>query len=92
MIAFEIRFLKISFKDYFPWRKIFLIIMISFFSLIPFILIEVFFKYGVILTMLYGILYLIMVAILELRYNLFVLPKDYIVSKTDSIGLKNRFF
>jgi O-antigen/teichoic acid export membrane protein len=78
MIAFEIRYLNIGIKLHYPWKKILQIILISFFSLIPFILIELFINTGIIITIFYGILYLLIVAVLELKYDLFILPKAFI--------------
>jgi O-antigen/teichoic acid export membrane protein len=90
MIAFEIRYLNIGLKNHYPWKKILQIIIISFFSLAPFILIEFFIYSGVIITIIYSILYLSIVAILELRYDLFLLPRDFILNRIDSFTIKTR--
>jgi O-antigen/teichoic acid export membrane protein len=92
MIAFEIRYLNIGFKSHYPWKKIFQIILISFFPLVPFIVIENFFNSGVAVTIFYGILYLIIVALLQLKNDLFILPRDFVISRIGVMGLKSGFY
>jgi O-antigen/teichoic acid export membrane protein len=92
MIAFEIKYLNIGFKYHYPWEKIFRIILISFFSLVPFILIELFFNSGIILAMFCSALYLSLVAFLELQYDMFILPRDFIINKIESMALKSGFY
>ena len=91
MIFYEIRYLNISFRNHYPWGKIFQILLISFLPLVPFIIVEVFFSGGIIVTIFLGLLYLLIVALLELKYNLFIIPKDFIINRIESIALISRF-
>jgi peptidoglycan/xylan/chitin deacetylase (PgdA/CDA1 family) len=87
MIAFEVRYMKLKFKNHYPWDKIFRIILVSFLPLIPFILIEVFFPGGIIISIFYGIIYLSIVALLEIKYNLFLLPGEFVVNRIKAIAI-----
>jgi O-antigen/teichoic acid export membrane protein len=73
IIYCEIRLIKIDIKNYFPWKKFAMIFSISLISLIPFILIELFFNFEIILSMICGIIYLFIVSLLEIKYEVFVL-------------------
>lgn len=89
MIAYEVRYMRIKIWHHYPWRKIFQIILISFFSLIPFLLIEFFFQGGIIISIFYSALYLLIVTLLELKYDLFILPRDFIIGKIENIALRS---
>ena len=78
MIYYEIRILNLNLASYFPWKKIFVIISISIICLLPFAVLEFFFRSGVFLTLCYGLTYLVLVTALELKYNLFVVPSYFI--------------
>ncbi len=62
-----------------PWKEFAQITVISVTSLVPFIAIEYYYDYGVVLTALIGFVYLLIVAVLEMRYDL--LPIDNSVLK-----------
>jgi O-antigen/teichoic acid export membrane protein len=92
MIAFEIKYMKLTFRNHYPWEKIFSIILISLLSLMPFILIEVFFHGGIIISIFYGIIYLSLVAFLEMKYNLFLLPGEFVLSRIEAIAIKSGLY
>jgi O-antigen/teichoic acid export membrane protein len=70
-LATEIKLLKANFRSFFPWKELGLIGLISSASIVPFIALEYYFKYGILTTALLGIFYLLAVALFELKYNLF---------------------
>lgn len=88
MIAFEVRYMKIKFRDYYPWDKILRIFLVSVITLIPFILIELFIPGGIIVSVFYGIIYLSIVAFLEMKYNLFIMPGEFILGRIETIAIK----
>ena len=92
MIAFEVRYMRIKFRNHYPWGSIFRIVLISFFALIPFILIEVFFPGGIVISIFYALIYLAVVSFLELKNNLFILPRDFIVNRAEAILVKSGFY
>jgi O-antigen/teichoic acid export membrane protein len=81
-LATEIKLLKSSFKKFFPWKEFALIGLIATIPVIPFVAIEHYLNYGVITTILFGAIYLSIVASLELKFNLFPI---------DSSVIKKRF-
>jgi O-antigen/teichoic acid export membrane protein len=92
IIFFEIRLLKIKIRNYFPWKNFVLIFLISGLSIIPFILAEYFFNTGIILVMFLGIVYLIIVSLLELKFNVFVLDYFIVRQGINALILKSRLF
>jgi O-antigen/teichoic acid export membrane protein/peptidoglycan/xylan/chitin deacetylase (PgdA/CDA1 family) len=88
MIAFEVRYMKIRFRDYYPWDKILRIFLISFLTLIPFLLIEILIPGGIIITIFYGMVYILAVAIIEIHYDLFILPGEFIRSRAESLAFR----
>jgi hypothetical protein len=80
--------MKIKFMDYYPWDKILRIFLISFITLIPFILIELFIPGGIIVSVFYGIIYLSIVALLEMRYNLFIMPGEFLLRRIETMAIK----
>jgi O-antigen/teichoic acid export membrane protein len=92
MIAYEVRFMKVNFRNHYPWDKIFRIILISFLPLIPFILIEVFLPGGIIISIFYGIIYLSVVALLEMKFKLFILPGEFVISRIEAIAVRSGLY
>jgi O-antigen/teichoic acid export membrane protein len=80
-LHYEMKYLKSNFFSYFPWKKFFIIAMISLVSIIPFVILEHVVEYGNIIMVLFGTLYIIIVSILEIQYGVFVF---------DNISLSNR--
>ncbi len=72
-LAAEIRLLNSNLKTFFPWKKFALIGAISFVTIIPFVFLEYMFDYGIFVTALMGLIYLLIVSVLELKYNIFAL-------------------
>jgi O-antigen/teichoic acid export membrane protein len=92
MIVFEVRYMKLKLRNHYPWAKIFRIILISFFALIPFILIELFVPGGIIISLFYGIIYLSAVALLEMKYKLFILPEEFVINRVGAVAAKLRLY
>jgi O-antigen/teichoic acid export membrane protein len=82
-LAKEIKLTNSNFANFFPWKQFLQITMISCITIIPFAALEFYFSYGILATALLGIIYLLIVALLELKYDLFPM---------DSTTIKNRFF
>ncbi|TAJ12107.1 lipopolysaccharide biosynthesis protein [Marinilabiliaceae bacterium JC017] len=79
-LAQEIKLVKSNFIDFFPWKQFGKITIVSGVSIIPFVAFEYYLDYGVIVTMLLGVTYIVIVALLEMKYNL--LPMDNSVIKS----------
>lgn len=79
-LSSEIRLLKSNFFRFFPWENFARIILISFVSIIPFLALECAFDYGIFSTVMLGTIYLVIVALLEIKYELF--PMDVNVIKS----------
>ena len=88
MISFEVRYMRIRFRDYYPWDKILRIFLISFITLIPFLLIELLIPGGIIISIFYGMVYILAVALIEIKYDLFILPGEFILRRPEVIALK----
>jgi O-antigen/teichoic acid export membrane protein len=81
-LSSEIRLLESNFRDFFPWRDFARIALISVVSVLPFLAMEYYLNYGILTTALLGLIYLLIVASLEVKYNLFPI---------DSLLIKKRF-
>lgn len=68
----EMKLLNSNVFSYFPWKKFFHIALIALVSIIPFVLIENYFEYGDVVAALFGVLYLVIVSLLEIKFGLFV--------------------
>jgi len=77
-LAAQIRLVKSSVSGFFPFEKFAAIALITLASITPFFLIERYFTYGVFTTALLGITYLILVAALEIRFDLFPVGRSVI--------------
>lgn len=88
ILMFEIKFINCTVKNFFPWKNFGLIALISLISIIPFTIIEHFFNYGIVVMALMAMLYLIIVSILEIKYNLFVIDSSFFRNKMQDIVLK----
>jgi O-antigen/teichoic acid export membrane protein len=80
-LAAEIKLLKLRFTNFFPWKNFATITLISLISVIPFLALEYWFDYGIIVSALLGILYIIIVSMLELKYDLFPMASDSVKNK-----------
>jgi O-antigen/teichoic acid export membrane protein len=83
-LAAEIKLLKCNFFNFFPWKNFAQITLISFISIIPFLAVEYYFDYGIFVTFMLGILYIIIVSLLELRYDLFPMDSSTIKARVVS--------
>lgn len=77
-LAAQIRLVKSTVAGFFPFEKFAAIALITLGSVTPFFLIERYFTYGVFTTGLLGITYLLIVAALEIRFNLFPVERSVI--------------
>jgi O-antigen/teichoic acid export membrane protein len=83
-LAVEIKILNSNLRSFFPWRKFGYIFLISALSVIPFVIMEQFLHYGILLTAVFGCTYLVIVSLVEIRYNLFVFDSVTIKSKIET--------
>ncbi|MCG8582530.1 MAG: oligosaccharide flippase family protein [Bacteroidales bacterium] len=83
-LAQEIKLIKSNFFHFFPWKEFAQVTIISVGTIIPFVAIEYYFDYGVILTAIAGSVYLLLVALLEINYNLFPVDVDILRSFYES--------
>lgn len=70
-LAKEIKLTKSKFIDFLPWKEFGQISLISFISIVPFVAVEYFLDYGIISSAFLGIMYILIVSVLEMKYNLF---------------------
>jgi O-antigen/teichoic acid export membrane protein len=73
MLFKEAEVLGTNLRGLLPWRDMGRIALIALGAYIPFVLIEFNFTYGIVLSAIFGAVYVILVSLLELRYGLFVL-------------------
>lgn len=90
MIIKEMKLLNSNIINFYPWKKFAIIFLISLISIIPFLLIEFFLDYGIILVILFILVYLIIVSILEMKYNVFIFENQIVKSKINKLILKVR--
>lgn len=86
----EIKLVNSSVSKFYPWKKFVMILLISITSLTPFILVEYYYSINVGLSIILAIIYLFIVSILELKFEVFVFEKSYVKSKIKKIFLKRR--
>lgn len=79
-IFFEIKILKISFWNYLPWKKIGKILFISVFLIIPVVIVNHFIHLNVFTAGFIGIVYVLIVWLIELQLDLFIISKDKLQS------------
>ena len=78
---YEIRLLNCSVRDYFPWKKIGIILVITLLCLIPFIAIHQWFNLNVFFSALCAFLYLLITFSSMIILDVFTIDKNYILSK-----------
>jgi O-antigen/teichoic acid export membrane protein len=70
-LAKEISVVNSNVIDFFPWKEFGKISLISCISILPFLTMEYFFDYSLWVTIMLGILYIVIVAVTEIKFNLF---------------------
>lgn len=88
MLIKEMHLLQSDIFNFFPWKKIATIALISFATLIPFLVLNFFLTYGIILAAILGLIYLIIVSILEIKYELFIIESSKIKKRIADITVK----
>jgi O-antigen/teichoic acid export membrane protein len=76
MMFYEIRILGCNLKQYLHWRNMIKIFNISFLVIIPFIIVELKLHTSIPLTILFGLIYVLIVSSIEIKYDLFVFSYD----------------
>ncbi|MCW0481659.1 lipopolysaccharide biosynthesis protein [Gaoshiqia sediminis] len=71
-LRYEMKLVESNVFTYFPWRKFLRIAVISITAIFPFALIEYFFDYGNFLVVFFGLVYLLIVSLVEMKYGVFV--------------------
>lgn len=89
MIRYELRYLNTNLAHHYPWREILSVVLISTFVIIPFVAIEVIFSPGIILSFFFSLIYLSVVAFVELKFNVFLLPRELVTAKLASLKLSH---
>ena len=79
LIGKEIKIIESNLKNFFPWRKIGLIFLISSLSLIPFVFIKQIISDNFLIIIVMSIFYLLLVYQLELKLNIFIIDKKKIL-------------
>lgn len=82
---FEIRFLNSSIAEYFPWKSILTIVIISFFALVPFIILHQTLSFSIYVCILFSLSYLTICYFLMIKRDVFLLNKEYVISKLHKI-------
>lgn len=75
-IHFERKLLNIRFMEYMPWNSFAKILLISIIFIIPFIVLYNFVKLNIYFICIISIIYLLTTYIIELKYNIFIIPKS----------------
>ncbi len=93
-IAFEMRQMEVSVSQYFPWKSIGRIVGISLVGLVPILILQ--FLWGsenIFLCLCLGVVYLLFVYLVEIRYDVFLVDSAALKSKALSVRerLRRRF-
>jgi len=78
MFAKEIKIMETRLINFLPWRQMISIVLISIVIFIPFLIVEFFFSFGIILSGILAFFYLLIVSAIEVKYNLFILESEQI--------------
>ena len=73
-LRWEMQVLKKRISEFFPWKQFGQISLVAVVSILPFAAAEMFFNYGLLVTILLGTTYLAIVSMFEIKYKLF--PAD----------------
>ncbi len=71
-LKMEMKLINSTIFSYFPWLKFLNIAIIALVSIIPFALAEYFLEYGDFVAALFGVSYLLIVSLVEIKFGLFV--------------------
>lgn len=88
LIRKEMKVLHTCFLTHFDWSKILIISFISLICYIPFVIINHWFETPLVFTIILGALYLLLVAIMEIKFRVFIISKEVLNEKLKSIGTK----
>ena len=90
-ISFELRILEVSFWQYLPWKKIGSIILISILFLIPVAILNHYVKLNIFVAGVIGLVYVLAVWLMELKYGLFIVNKETLMNYLTKIKIfRNR--
>ncbi len=96
-LHYEMKLLKSNFFTYFPWKKFLIIALISAIAIIPFAVLEEYLEYGNIVMIILAFLYLVIVSVFEIRYNVFIFDNisvGYIIkgltAKLGFVGIRQK--
>lgn len=78
LIYFDIKILSSNIKEFMPWKNIGIIILITIVCFLPIFILHSFYEKSLLLMFLNSILYLILIVVLEYRYDLLVVEKETI--------------
>ncbi len=77
-LYYEMKLIKSDFRHYFPWKQFAVISLIAGMMIIPFAVMEYFFNFNDLIIIVLGGLYLLLVSLIEIRYNVFVFDQSAI--------------
>ena len=89
-IAFEMRCIQSTIKDYFPWTKILFLFGVSLAGLLPVILLNTFIDVNIIFAIVISIIYVISVYLIYIYHGDFIVDSYYIRSYLMSLADKLR--
>lgn len=84
-LAKEIKLVNSSLHAFFPWKEFGKIGLISSISILPFLTVEYLFDYGLLVTIFLGLLYIIVISVLEMKFNLFPIDPAIIMDRLSPI-------
>jgi len=85
LTIYDIKVAKGSFKSLFPWKKINIIFLISIISLLPLIVVQVYFKANIYSAIFLTLFYFLVVFSIEIKFNVFILEKRNVIKKYNSV-------
>lgn len=90
LMYIELKEFNYKLADYIPWAHLKKIMLISLGSVIPLALIEHFYTYNIVVAMLLSFIYVVFVFAVELRYDMFIISQEDVMSKTANNGVINK--
>lgn len=87
-VYYEIKLMQVRFVDYFPLRKIAMMLMISIICLIPILIVKILLKPNICVCVILGASYVAIVYFLEMRYRLFMIGFNDV--KNFYVKIRNR--
>ena len=79
-ISFEMKILNISFWQYLPWKKILIITFLSLLLIIPVAVLNLYAKLNIFVAGGIGLVYVLVVWLIELKKGLFIVSKDTLMN------------